>query len=419
MSATGDGDPRRCARCGQRGLVQLAPGQPCAPCAGAIAWSQLEGQRLVIDRASIDAAVARRRGAPAPSRWRSLPLGAACSAAAGAAVVAAWMRDRAPLRLGPLAELLAEQERRGQRVVVAAAVALGLATAALVLGRRRPPARSSAARAVRLAAPLGALVIALAALVIAGVPQLLRAPTSHRHDTMPPLALGPLDDALGGRIARATVVILAPGEDGDARALTLGSGAVIARDAGRAWIVTCSHVAMPYAATGSVRDPRKAQPVWVQLADGRQGEGRVRWTAPPPLDVALVELAVADAPEPVPIAADATAMQAGEPVAFVPNPYRDGWLLHRGVILHRRAHTTPAGRYELLYTDLPVIPGDSGSGLYDSRGQLVGLNTWTRLGDDGAHGISLPAEVMRTLRQAIDELDVLAEVDEVHATTRP
>jgi S1-C subfamily serine protease len=85
----------------------------------------------------------------------------------------------------------------------------------------------------------------------------------------------------------------------------------------------------------------------------------------------------------------------------VPNPYRSGWNVERGKLIRRETHHTSAGAYDLLYTDLPVVHGDSGSGLYDARGELVGLNTWTLVGDASAQGISLPSETMRVLVDAI------------------
>jgi S1-C subfamily serine protease len=190
----------------------------------------------------------------------------------------------------------------------------------------------------------------------------------------------------------------------------MGTGAVVASDDTRAWIVTCSHVAMPYAAVGTWRHARDAQPLWVQLSDGREGKATVRWTAPPPLDVVLVELPIAHPPDPVVIAADTSAITSSASVTFVPNPYRAGWKVLHGELLRRETHHTPAGTYDLLYTDLPVTHGDSGSGLYDARGQLIGLNTWTLVGGAGSQGISLPSETMRVLVDAIhtgklDQLD--------------
>jgi S1-C subfamily serine protease len=203
------------------------------------------------------------------------------------------------------------------------------------------------------------------------------------------------------RIAAATAVIVAPDHDGDASSPGIGSGAIIGRDRDRAWIVTCSHVAMPYAAVAAWRDPDTAQPVWVQLHDGRSAQGTITWAAPPPLDVALVEIEINDPPEPIEISRATSTLEAGAPVMFVPNPYRDGWMIHHGEIEKRRMHQTPAGPYSLLYTSLPVQPGDSGSGLFDSRGMLIGLNTWARFEVGGSRGISLPSETLQALVDAV------------------
>jgi S1-C subfamily serine protease len=168
---------------------------------------------------------------------------------------------------------------------------------------------------------------------------------------------------------------------------------------------------MPYIAVGAWRHPRDARPVWVQLSDGREGQAIVRWTAPPPLDVALVELPIDHPPEPVTIAPETREIQSSASVTFVPNPYRSGWKVLHGELIKRETHRTPAGVYDLLYTDLPVTFGDSGSGLYDARGQFIGLNTWTRITGNGpSQGISLPSETMRVLVDAIrdgklDQLD--------------
>ena len=62
---------------------------------------------------------------------------------------------------------------------------------------------------------------------------------------------------------------------------------------------------------------------------------------------------------------------------------------------------------------MPVTHGDSGSGLFDAEGNLVGLNTWTHVRDDGpSQGISLPSSTMHALVEAIDggQLDALDDV---------
>jgi S1-C subfamily serine protease len=393
-----------CPRCRTTGRVLLYAGEACATCKAHQAWDTA-GDKLVIDRASIDAAVARRAGeAAGEPKWRRasawlLPVVSLGLAALSAVSVGRVLAARP---IGPLAALLHDLA-----VAAGAAFAAGALTAivggvALIRARRRRHFR----RLALIASFLIAIVAGNTAVVVGGMHWYgLRGGFGHAYASMP--ARTSLDASTQiERIVNATVVVLAPDAEGDARTLAMGTGAVIAADDHRAWIVTCSHVALPYAAVGTWRHARDAQPVWVQLADGREGKAEVRWTAPPPLDVALVELAIDHPPEPVVIAPDTSALAAAASVVFVPNPYRNGWQVQRGQLVRRETHRTPAGSYDLLYTDLLVIPGDSGSGLFDAHGQLIGLNTWTLAGPEGlvrgaSQGISLPSEALRALVDAI------------------
>jgi S1-C subfamily serine protease len=297
----------------------------------------------------------------------------------------------------PLDALLTEMKAAAHRTTLVGVATLLLGAAALVRSRRKRHFR----RLALLASHLIAVIVGCAALVIGAFQWIAQGDGfGGRYTSMP--VREPLGVPLYvERILNATVVVLASDADGDARRLTIGTGAVIASDDTRAWIVTCSHVAVPYAAVGAWRHARDAQPVWVQLSDGQQGRAWVRWTAPPPLDLAIVELPVAHPPEPVVIATDTSMVQSSARLTFVPNPYRAGWQALHGDLLRRETRETPAGLYDLLYTDLPATSGDSGSGLYDARGQLVGLNTGARVGDKPAEGITLPSETMRVLIDAI------------------
>ncbi|MBC7974820.1 MAG: serine protease, partial [Myxococcales bacterium] len=317
----------------------------------------------------------------------------------------------------PLDALLTDLTAASRHSALAGLAAVILGGIALVRIRRRRHFR----RLAMLGSHLIAIVAGCTALVLGVLHWIgLSSGGIGQYTSMP--ARVSLDaSAQVERIVNATVVVLAPGADGDARALGIGTGAVIASDETRAWIVTCSHVALPYAAVGTWRHARDAQPVWVQLADGREGRATVRWTAPPPLDVVLVELVVLHPPAPVVIARDTSAIQASASVTFVPNPYRAGWKVHHGELLRRERHRTPAGSYDLLYTDLPVTHGDSGSGLFDARGQLIGINTWTRIGATGtagSQGISLPSETLRVMVDAIRD-GTLDQLDDTIARQRP
>lgn len=386
---------RVCPACRSIGPAQLYGDQVCATCETQRAWLQA-GDRLVIDRAAIDEAVQRRQGAAPTWTARTLPLFApSLSLALAALAVIGLARLLAARPLGPLTALLEGWTADARFATLIGAAGLVLGAVALVRLRRHRWFR----RLGVLACHLLAIVAGATAVVLGGFHWLgLARGFAMTYATMPArVALA--DSAQVERIVNATVVVLAPDADGDARSLAVGTGAIVAADDAHAWIATCSHVALPGAAVGGLRDARTAQPVWIQLSDGREGAARVRWLAPPPLDVALVELAIAHPPAPVAIATSSTALAVSDTVMFVPNPYRDGWKILRGQLLRRERHHTPADRdaIDLLYTDLPVIPGDSGSGLYDARGELVGLNTWSERSAASPRGISLPAEAMRAI----------------------
>lgn len=404
---------RVCPKCNVAGPKKLAPGQVCATCEAQQAWNAIGESGIKIDAKSIQDAVTRREGEAAgePLWRRSLHLGPVVFSLAVAlfAARAIYVLLR-PREIGPIQALFDDLSSTAHHAFW---IGLGALIVGIVMLVRTRKSRSYRKPYV-LIAHLLAIVAGLGGLVIAGF-HMYAMPSSFgwKYSSMPPREqLGFASSSTVDRIVAATVVVLAPGSTGDAREMAMGTGAIIHGDDKHAWIVTCSHVAMPYAAVGTWRHAKDAQPVWVQLSDGRQGKGLVSWAAPPPLDVAVIEINIPNPPAPISIAPDAGQLAEGSTVQFVPNPYRDGWLLHTGKLLKKEAHTTPAGTFDLLLTDLPVTHGDSGSGLFDERGQLVGLNTWTKLEDGAAHGISLPSEAMKALADAVahDELQRLDDM---------
>ena len=73
-----------------------------------------------------------------------------------------------------------------------------------------------------------------------------------------------------------------------------------------------------------------------------------------------------------------------------------------------------AGVFSLLFTDLPVQPGDRGGGLFDAFGRLIGPNTWTHVGPNGPEGISLSCNILRSIAAAVRERgDVVEEISKL------
>jgi len=401
-----------CPGCGTRVAVRLEPGGLCPDCESAAAWTRYgAGGKLVIDAAALVEAERRRAGAAAgespATRARRLLPGAVAAAAGGAGLVVALALLR-PAGLAPLAEV---RDTYGEQ----AHAALGLGLLAVVAGTVAVLVlrRSRLFRSWPLLLLNGlALACALFAVAVGGWSTLnplefrdIRG-EPWRYLAMPRLDAGPGAAPLARRVMEATTVILAPDAEGDMRGMAIGSGAVISRAERCAWVLTNSHVAMPYVAAASFREPRHARPVLVYFSDGRYAPGRVVWAAQPPLDAVVLAVDIDEPPAPVPVAPDAEDVAAGDAVFFVPNPFRHGWLSQTGRVTDRRAQPTPVGTFSLLYTDLPAEPGDSGTGLFDGRGRLVGINTWARFDADFRglpvpKGISLPARVLGEITDLI------------------
>lgn len=403
-----------CPDCNSRVAVRLLAGESCPQCESSKAWERYgrRGEKLVIDRADIVVAEARlgedgRGIASSLKYWLSGIVGLALAVGGGYC-----LRDLLAARpLGPLAPLYAELQRTSLWCAGLGLLALTVGVASTLAQKKGAMFRNAPLLMVNLIAVIAGTVTMLVGAVHWGG----ASGVGWAYMAMPPLEVASLTLSAQERaIMLATTVLIAPDGNGDARGVSLGSGAVIRSERGAAFVVTCSHVAMPYASVAAYREPKDAHPVWVYFSDGRHAEGRVVWTAKPPLDVAVVRVAIVDPPRPVPVRASADAAEAGFEVSFVPNPFRSGWTVHRGTVLKREAHRTPAGEYSLIYTSLPVQPGDSGTGLFDSLGRLVGLNTWTQFEEGGPKGISLPSNTMERIVEMMDgnELGLLGGSDE-------
>ncbi|GMR22724.1 MAG: hypothetical protein BMS9Abin37_1092 [Acidobacteriota bacterium] len=402
-----------CPECSAPVKVRLIGGEACPQCESSKAWERYgeAGQKLVVRHGDIAAAEAKINrdadGSAATARYWLPGL----LALAASTVAIFFVRELVSARpVGPLQPLYAELQRTSL-------LSAGFGFAAFAVGIASTLAQKKGSlfrNAPLLIVNLSAVLVGAFAGLVGGFTWGGASGVGWAHMAMPPLAgaLPTLQEmqaltAQEQSIMVATTVLVAPDGNGDARGMSLGSGAVIRSDREAAFVVTCSHVAMPYASVAAFRDPEDAHPVWVYFSDGRHAQGRVVWAAEPPLDVAVVRVDIKDPPHPVPVRASADAAEQGFEVSFVPNPFRSGWTVHHGKVLKRESHRTPAGDYSLIYTSLPVQPGDSGTGLFDSLGRLIGLNTWTQIEEGGPKGISLPSNTMERIVQMMDDNELV------------
>ena len=59
------------------------------------------------------------------------------------------------------------------------------------------------------------------------------------------------------------------------------------------------------------------------------------------------------------------------------NPMEHGWTYTKGVISSVRERVVGSLRVKIYQTQTPINQGNSGGGLYDMKGRLVGINSWT------------------------------------------
>ena len=59
------------------------------------------------------------------------------------------------------------------------------------------------------------------------------------------------------------------------------------------------------------------------------------------------------------------------------NPHRLGWTHTRGVISQLRLQHLDGHDVRIIQTQTALNPGNSGGGLFDREGYLLGINTWT------------------------------------------
>ncbi|MCC5956360.1 MAG: trypsin-like peptidase domain-containing protein [Natronohydrobacter sp.] len=96
--------------------------------------------------------------------------------------------------------------------------------------------------------------------------------------------------------------------------------------------------------------------------------------------------------------ADSDAVEVGELVLAIGNPFGVGQTVSSGIIsgLARSGIAVGSGRGYFIQTDAPINPGNSGGALVDMQGRLVGVNTAiiTRSGASHGIGFAIPANLV-------------------------
>lgn len=86
---------------------------------------------------------------------------------------------------------------------------------------------------------------------------------------------------------------------------------------------------------------------------------------------------------------DSSAVQVGEPVLAIGNPFGLSRTLTTGIISALQRQITAPNGFQIdnvLQTDAPINPGNSGGPLLNARGEVIGINSQIETGGGGSDG---------------------------------
>ena len=166
---------------------------------------------------------------------------------------------------------------------------------------------------------------------------------------------------------------------------SLGSGVIVTKEG---HIITNNHVV------------DQVDEIEVVLSDGRTRKARLIG-ADKELDLAVLKV---DEPGVQPLKlGDSDAMQAGDFVLAVGNPFGFDETVTDGIISSKGRPNRIDGSGDLLQTNAAINPGNSGGPLINLRGEVVGINTAIISGSGGSQGIGF-AIPSNTVAMALESL---------------
>lgn len=166
----------------------------------------------------------------------------------------------------------------------------------------------------------------------------------------------------------------------------LGTGFLISSEG---YIVTNNHVVSG------------ADEVIVKLADGRELKGEIKGKDEK-LDLALIKISGSDS-FPYAEMGDSEALQVGEPVMAIGNPFGLSHTVTAGIV-SAKGRVIGSGPYDdFIQTDASINPGNSGGPLFDAKGRVVGINTAIIAGGGGGIGFAIPINIAREVVKQLRE----------------
>ncbi|WP_375619904.1 MULTISPECIES: DegQ family serine endoprotease [unclassified Bartonella] len=169
---------------------------------------------------------------------------------------------------------------------------------------------------------------------------------------------------------------------------SLGSGVIV--DA-RGLIVTNYHV---------IKD---ASEIKVAFSDGREFESKVV-LKDEATDIAILEVEEKDAQFPVLSLGNSDAVEVGDLVLAIGNPFGVGQTVTSGIVSAQARTRVGISDFDFfIQTDAAINPGNSGGALIDMKGQLIGINTaiYSRSGGSVGIGFAIPVNLVKVMLDTV------------------
>jgi S1-C subfamily serine protease len=144
-----------------------------------------------------------------------------------------------------------------------------------------------------------------------------------------------------------------------------GAGVVLGTRGGYTYVLTNHHV---IGAAGSELSAK--------FANGELAEAEVEWVAREGVDLGVLRCRLVRPPR-VSTRLRGKPVLVSQKVFAIGNPHELSWTYTEGAVSRVHEKKTSDGvAVEVIQTQTPIMPGNSGGGLYDEQGRLVGINTW-------------------------------------------
>ncbi len=171
----------------------------------------------------------------------------------------------------------------------------------------------------------------------------------------------------------------------------LGSGVIVSKDG---YILTNNHVV----------DPSKTKSVTVILSDGTKREAKVLWSDKT-LDLAVIKIDPSGLDLKPAEFGDSSQVSIGDKAIAIGNPLginlkstlTSGYISGKDRVITLQDGSTMEG---LFQTDAAINPGNSGGGLFNDKGQLIGINT-AKAGNSDGIGFAIPSNLAKPILEQI------------------